>query len=314
MITIASDPGSTDKPVAVGIDGSAADRPVLAWAAREAKLRRTELLIVHARDVVLASSAPETSVVSVLSESGPFGDELLTNAEILVRRIEPDVTVGLRLKQAKPADVLVNLSPDLSLLVLGTHGDNRFVGAVVGSVSQKVAAHAHCPVVVLPAGESRGTQASILPGSVVVGVSASTGGTSALRFAFAEAQLRGADVVAVRSWNKPGTYGIAAMGVGYAIAPPVVDWRPYEQAILDKCLAVVEREFPTVKVRPVLTESSADHALLEYAHEAELLVVGCRHDNNHRFSRLGPVGSWLLHNSPAPIAVVGFLLDERSTS
>jgi hypothetical protein len=95
--------------------------------------------------------------------------------------------------------------------------------------------------------------------------------------------------------------------VGSISLPPVEDLlHDGEQAILDDCLGQIQPDFPDVKVRAEVAELPTDRALIEWSDHAALLVVGCRHEDGHRLSRLGPVGSWLLHNSKAPIAVVGF--------
>jgi nucleotide-binding universal stress UspA family protein len=297
---------SVAKPIVVGIDGSEADQKVLRWAVREAQRRGSELLIVHAHAVVTPSPVSEANVVSGLTESADFCDELLADAMHAAASVRPQVAARTLLRWERPAEVLVDLSADASMVVLGTHGDGRFVGALLGSVSQRVAAHARCPVVVLPAEATAVEHSAASTDSVLVGVSRSAGGSSALHFAFSEAQLRQVELVAVRSWTEPAVYGIGSAGIGYVVAPPLDTLRQCEQTILDECLAPVQHDFPDVKVRSILSESSADRVLTDCAREAGLLVVGCRHEDGHRLSRLGPIGSWLLHNSSAPIAVVGF--------
>ena len=283
----------------VGVDGSEADQATLAWASAEASRRQGELLIVHAQDVIEDAAVSESPISSLPFERDDFAEGLLSRSAQWVNRSFPALTVRSLTRRERPAQLLLDQSGRAALLVLGTHGDNRFVGALLGSVSQKLAAHATCPVVVLPADPP---DADDPRNDVVVGISDSAGGRAALRFAFAEAQLRGAELVAVRGWQQSP---LAA--VGSVSLPPLEGLlHDGEQAIVDDCLAHVQPDFPDVKVRTEVVEQSADRALIEWSDHAGLLVVGCRHEDGHRLSRLGPIGSWLLHNSKAPIAVVGF--------
>jgi nucleotide-binding universal stress UspA family protein len=42
---------------------------------------------------------------------------------------------------------------DCDLILLGTHAHGAWSGALLGSVSQRVAGHAPCPVLLVPCGE-----------------------------------------------------------------------------------------------------------------------------------------------------------------
>lgn len=53
--------------------------------------------------------------------------------------------------QGQAADVLIGMSPGAELIVIGTRGHSGLAGALLGSVSGHVAAHADCPVMVVRA-------------------------------------------------------------------------------------------------------------------------------------------------------------------
>src|SRR5947207_442189 len=82
-------------------------------------------------------------------------DPSQTTSEALLRIIteelgeEPPVLVQPRVKQGRPAKVLIEDSADADLLVVGQRGHGGFAGLVLGSVSQHVAAYAKCPVTVV---------------------------------------------------------------------------------------------------------------------------------------------------------------------
>jgi nucleotide-binding universal stress UspA family protein len=65
--------------------------------------------------------------------------------------VEPDVSVG------DPADFLIAASERLDLLVCGSRGYGPARAVLLGGVSRRVTAEAHCPVIVL----ARGTEAGI---------------------------------------------------------------------------------------------------------------------------------------------------------
>ena len=55
--------------------------------------------------------------------------------------------------EGDPAESLITAARNADLLVLGTRGQSPFAGLVLGSVSQRCAAAAVCPVVLVKARE-----------------------------------------------------------------------------------------------------------------------------------------------------------------
>jgi len=65
-----------------------------------------------------------------------------------------DVELEVEVRTGDPAEGIVAASQDVGLLVIGSGGRGARRGALLGSVSQHVAAHAACPVLILPRGAS----------------------------------------------------------------------------------------------------------------------------------------------------------------
>ncbi len=61
---------------------------------------------------------------------------------------DPPVRVYPRVKEGNAAELLIDLSEDADVLVVGSRGHGGFADLLLGSVSQNVVAHAKCTVVV----------------------------------------------------------------------------------------------------------------------------------------------------------------------
>ncbi len=134
--------------IVVGVDGSPEALAALRWAIGHAQERGLLLRVVTAW-----GHPQETTFGDMHSEDDPV--PLMTAEEILASAI---ADAGLPVEDSNvttvrvlghPAEVLIQESEDADLLVIGTHGHRRIVGALLGSVSQYVAAHAACPVVLV---------------------------------------------------------------------------------------------------------------------------------------------------------------------
>ena len=69
----------------------------------------------------------------------------------------PDVPLATLVAEGDPAESLITAAGQGELLVVGTRGRSPFAGLVLGSVSQRCAAAAPCPVVLVKAdGEQAG--------------------------------------------------------------------------------------------------------------------------------------------------------------
>jgi nucleotide-binding universal stress UspA family protein len=139
------------KRIVVGVDGSPASRTALEWAGDEAIRHGSELVVLTAW---LPTSPPLAGTSSTLPTHGAT-DARETAKELLMETIrdvlgeDPPVIVHPQVKEGSAAKLLIDLSGDANLVVVGSSGHGGFAGMLLGSVSQHVAAHAKCTVVVV---------------------------------------------------------------------------------------------------------------------------------------------------------------------
>ncbi|WP_344526856.1 universal stress protein [Streptomyces albiaxialis] len=290
--------GAARASVVVGVDGSPSSLDAVETATREAAMRGERLHILH------AFVWPMMNVPLGPSTVGPADGGLKNLAEKTVQeaverahRTDPSVEVVHDVVTGEPLTVLGQASHGATLVVVGTRGMGGFTGLLVGSVAVHLAAHAECPVLV-----TRGRPDPA--GPVLLAVDGSEVGDAAVGFAFEAASLRGAELVALHTWNN--FTGPVASGPGVAM-PLVYDvdlLREEEERVLHEAIAGWRERYPDVTVRPRLVEEYTRQALIDASEESQLLVAGARGRGGFRGLLLGSVSQALLHHAHCPVAVV----------
>lgn len=274
--------GSTDGILA-GYDGSSGSERALSWAAREARSRGNVLTVCHAWAPGFAA-LPGEPAVDLARQSG---ERVIAGGLRHAKSLMGPGEVRSLLTGGHAAAVLCEHSHDADMVVVGSRGRGGFAGMLLGSVSWQVAAHAHCPVVVVR-GHWR-TAGNYVPGPVVVGTDGSAASDAALGFGFEEAALRRAPLLAVCALaDAPGR-----LGGNRTLQDDV------EQAITRQA-----KEHPEVTVLRQVGQGGARAALLAAAHDAQLLVLGSRGRGGIPGMLLGSVSQALLHHAPCPVAIV----------
>ena len=284
-------------PVAVGYDGSDHARAAVDYAVAEAKQRNRPLLIVHAAVLPFMTASAQAALY------WPNGDVTRQALDDMMRGLvdqiaedEPNLSIRYEVIDSVTAGAtMVEVSRECELMVVGSRGRGGFTSLLLGSTSTQLAAHAHCPVIVIrdsaPAGPNHG--------SVVVGIDGSSQTQAVLEFAFETASLRRAPLVAIHAWRYP---------VVPDDAMPLVydpdELATTEGTILAEALAGWQERFPDVNVERKLMPGKATTILLEQARGAKLLVVGSRGRGGFASLLLGSTSGHLLHHAETCVAVV----------
>lgn len=144
--------------VVVGADGSELSAPAIEFAFQSAACRKVGLTAVRAWSAPL--SGYRRLVLGLGSIEAAERHQLLQTLEAYRQRF-PEVDVEAKLvRDHHPGRALIVESAGADLVVVGSRGRGGFTGLLLGSVSQSLLEHAHCPVaVVRPTGENGAARA-----------------------------------------------------------------------------------------------------------------------------------------------------------
>jgi nucleotide-binding universal stress UspA family protein len=307
-----------------GVDGSDGARRAVAWAAGEAALRGDTLTLVTAIQHTwpTAGSDVDGPVRTRLEQAAAARAETLLDD--LVGQLSPDLpAVRREVLFGAPAAVLRDRAAGLTALVVGSRGCGGFTGLLLGSVSQQIAAHAMCPVVVVP---DTATHEQHDGSTVVVGVDGSEHSRRALARAGEEASLRDArlDVVIVSPLPLPMPIGepvpvdlagdeawttapeLAGLELSHELrrahARAAAEWQAQAQRVAYEDLRRLH-----LKARArmhVVANLHPAQALVEAADDTGLLVVGSRGRGGFAGMVLGSVSQHCVRHARVPVMVV----------
>ncbi|MFI6449566.1 universal stress protein [Kitasatospora sp. NPDC050543] len=152
-VVIVRGTGAAEGGVVVGVDGRDSSDALLSYAFEAAQRRKVPLHVIHAWSYPLVLG-PGHEVPPVYEESHVAAEEGRLLSEILAgwREEYPDLPLSEDTVRSGPARHLVTQSKKHQLVVVGRHGELRGPFQRLGSVSQAVVSHAHCPVAVVPIG------------------------------------------------------------------------------------------------------------------------------------------------------------------
>jgi len=287
--------------VIVGTDGTESSKTAVRWAAREAQRRNLPLRVIHAFDWEWREARYDVSQefldISRKQAEGITATSVYEARMVASRlEIDGDPVVG------HAAARLLADDGDAALMVLGSRGRGGFAGLLLGSVSQRVATHASCPVVVI---RGRGDA----EGPVVVGVDDSAMADLVLETAFDQASARGGALTVVRAFLPVLPLWLSNVRAADVQTPGQDE---IERARLEEQLAPWRDKFPGIRVEVVLTHDSIAGALVEASKHAQLVVVGSRGHGVVAGTLLGSAGLQLLQHADCPVYIARPTARERN--
>ncbi|GGX98292.1 universal stress protein [Streptomyces anandii] len=296
------------RTITVGVDDSPESRAAADWAAREARLRRLPLKVVHVREPTPRRLA-QTPLLDLEGYQRWAGRLTRDFAQDALAR-HPGIEVVTEQLTGNVADELCAAAGSAEMIVLGSRGLSGLRGFMVGSVSQGVVARAERPVVLVRAGQqaagAQRTDTGGLPSTetpsrpVVLGLDMEHPDDTLLGFAFDAAAFRKAALRVVHAWPDPAT--------SYHQFPGGVEvhdtFETGQAVLLGKVLRPWRQKFPDVEVIEASRCGSPQQVLVDSAGDASLVVVGRRIRTGAFTGHIGHVAHSALHHIAAPVAIV----------
>jgi nucleotide-binding universal stress UspA family protein len=283
----------TTKPVIAGTDGSAEALRAVEWAAKEAERRGAPLRIVSAAELLPRVTGPvgfsDVSGVADVITRGTQGS--LDAAAKWAAEIVPGVAIDTGLLTGPAAVAVTDCGEDAQLLVVGFRGNGPFTAMVLGSVSRYAAIHAACPVVVVR------EETLAAHRQIVVGIRDARDCDAALTFAFEEAGMRKASLLAVHAWES--LHAFIDPGPDDAPVPPSHTTEANATVALTELLSAWRAKYPDVIVDQDVVHGHPGRVLAGYSARADLVVLG-RH-GEHGVAR---VAHAVLSHAHGPVATI----------
>ena len=300
--------------IVVGYDGTPSARLALEWAAETARQLGKPLTIMHSVSLSMVPAFPAVDVSQVEPIVEQAAKSLVEEGAERASSVLEAAEIRTQYWLGSPAGQLVEASRDADLLVVGSRGRGRVRAGILGSTSYAVAAHAHCPVVVLrgPGEFADGDDdldhvRPVRPGPehpVVVGVDGSDISTRAVEAAATWAQREHAPlhIVAVAQTAPLEAWAYAETVRSGTDEPNPL--RAQAEQAAQRAASRVRSEHPGVDVKVGVLNGDPGRVIAELGGHAGLVVIGSRGHGGFAGMLLGSVSHRVIHDAVCPVMVV----------
>lgn len=286
--------------VVAGVDGSEASLLAVRWGAGAAVRYGLPLHLVH----VIPHMPPHMYAIddeyieALRAISLEDGEHFLADAKAAATGNARELEVTTDQVVGEPVEMLGRASASARIVAVGATGRSGLDELLAGSTALELPGRSHAPVVIVrPAAD--GTLPS--GGPVVVGIAGSLLDHPPVEFAFEQASILGADLVAVHSWSD------SPLPDRDRITGKRNSWNAIfdrENRLLAEALAGYSERYPDVPVRSEVVFDRPARALLMHGGGAQLLVVGTRGRGVLTGTVLGSTSRAVIKLAECPVAVV----------
>lgn len=281
--------------IVFGVDGSESANRALAWAVDQAVAEHRALTLAHAISPADAMGLDLAGVDHRVGEAmRTGGHELLRVARESVAERAPDLEVHEVLRVVDPRELLLALSTEAAMVVLGSRGRGPVRTLLLGSVGVALSRHARCPVVV-----HRPSNPGKVRHGLLVGVDGTAHSHAALEFAFAQASLRGLPLTVLHSfWDAQ-----AAVAGPHRVDAHSSEFEEQRLLIAESVSGMGEK-FPDVRVEIELARGYPGDCLVLMGERMTMIVLGAHHGG--AISRImgGSAVTSVVEHATCPVAVV----------
>ncbi|TQJ31319.1 universal stress protein [Microbacterium sp. SLBN-146] len=273
--------------ILIGFDGSPASVSALTWVAER------------------ASRGPATvSLTSVVSRGTAEHSEamrVLTDADAFLRERAPGTTVRVMSPAGGVVDVLLRSREQADLVVVGVDPGHPLRSALAGPLPLRISTRSRVPVVMVPPGWVD------VGDPVTVGIDSDDSSDDAVSFGADEAFQSDRSLRLVHAWLMP-TPTFTGATARMASPEAVVEGH---RMTLDAATRAASLRHPALDVCAELHREGASTALLRYAPESSMLVIGTHRRGVVAGSLWGSVAHDVLWRAECPIVVVPSASRER---
>jgi nucleotide-binding universal stress UspA family protein len=294
---------STFQKLFVAIDFSPGSDEALRQAHERAESTGAQLAVCHIVPNELRSNLlfPHISRITALKfplEIKHIADAASARVTEITRRTEREFE--LIIDDGTPQALILSRAEEwfADLIIIGSHGQTSAADALIGSVTDSVIRHAHCPVLI--------TRSIQRTGRILAGTDFSDRSLPAVRAAADEAERVGGELTVVHSldlvWSAAAYPAMAFGGAPFNVSPEQI--KELETIATER----LEESLKQLNITgdTLVTTGAAGTALIEIASErkVDLIVVGTIGRTGLRRALLGSVAETVANGAPCSVLIV----------